>query len=269
VTIQQCHPRIIWRREKIWVKVRRHGKLVSVRRTKRVRTVLTPYTVMETRKQVAYGRGTTVNGWLGTAGGIGVGGAPVEVLTAPNNGQGQFTPTATATTAANGSWTARLGAGPSRLVEAAYGGSPTLLSATSTAVQTITPAKIRITITPTIVPWGSKIRVTGRVLGGYVPTNSNLLRLNVGIGRIGHLVGLPQIQPNGRFVIVWKFDPGHGVLHPWFSVGTLAESAFPWAPETSTRIVITVGEPTPPAAARHHHRAARHHRKHRRRTRRR
>jgi len=268
VTVQQCHPRIVWRREKVWVKVRRHGKLVSVRRTKRVRVPLLPHTIMKTKKRVAYGRGTLVSGWLGTAGGVGVGGVPVEILAAPNDGQGQFTPAATATTAANGSWTARLGAGPSRLVEAAYGGSPTLLATTSTAVQTVTPAKIRIKITPTIVPWGSKIRVTGRVLGGYVPTNSNLLRLNVGIGRIGHLEGLPQIQPDGRFVIVWKFDPGHGVLHPWFSVGTLAESAFPWAPGTSKRIVITVGEPTPPPPRRHH-RAARHHRKHRKRTKRR
>jgi hypothetical protein len=114
------------------------------------------------------------------------------------------------------------------------------------------------------VPWGSKIRITGRVLGGYVPTNSNLLRLNVGIGRIGQLEGLPRIQRNGRFVIVWKFDAGHGVLHPWFSVGTLAESVFPYAPGTSKRLVVTVGERTP-TATKHHHRAARHHRKHKRR----
>jgi hypothetical protein len=246
VTVQQCHPRIVWRRQKVWVKVRRHGKLVSVSRTRRVRVTLLPHTLLEAKKRVAYGSGTIVNGWLGTASGVGVSGAPVEILTAPNNGQGQFTAAATATTAANGSWAARLRAGPSRLIEAAYGGSATLLAATSTAAQTLTPAKVTIRITPTIVPWGSKIRVTGRVLGGYVPTNSNLLRLNVGIGRIGHLEGLPEIQPNGRFVIAWKFNPGRGVLHPWFSVGTLAESGFPWAPGTSKRLVITVGEPTPP-----------------------
>jgi hypothetical protein len=241
--------------------VRRHGKLVSVRRTKRVRVTLLPHTLLETKKRVAHGRGTIVNGWLGTASGVGVSGAPVEILTAPNNGQGQFTPAATATTTTNGSWAARLGAGPSRLIEAAYGGSATLLAATSTAVQTVTPAKVTIRITPMIVPWGSKIRVTGRVLGGYVPTNSSLLRLNVGIGRIGHLEGLPEIQPNGRFVIGWKFNPGRGVLHPWFSVGTLAESGFPWAPGTSKQIVITVGEPTPPRPPpRHHHRRRRHRR---------
>jgi hypothetical protein len=262
--VERCHPRIVWRRQRVWVKVRRHGKLVSVRRTKRVRATLLPHTVMQTKKRVGYGRASAVSGWLGTAGGVAIGGVPVEILAAADNGRGQFTPAATATTAADGSWTARLGPGPSQLVEASYAGSSTLLPATSTAVQTIVPAKVKIKISPRIVPWGSKIRITGRVLGGYVPTNSNLLRLNVGIGRIGQLEGLPRIQRNGRFVIVWKFDAGHGVLHPWFSVGTLAESVFPYAPGTSKRLVVTVGERTP-TATKHHHRAARHHRKHKRR----
>ena len=76
--------------------------------------------------------------------------------------------------------------------------SPAVLPASGQAT-TIVPAKIRIKISPRIVPWGSTLRITGRVLGGYVPTNSNLLRLNVGIGRIGHLEGLPKIE-TGRAV---------------------------------------------------------------------
>ncbi|MFZ1996628.1 MAG: hypothetical protein WAU75_21120 [Solirubrobacteraceae bacterium] len=263
--VERCHPRIVWRRRKVWVKVRRHGKLVSVRRTKRVRVTLLPRTVTKTTKRVGYGRATTVSGWVGTSDGTAVGGAPVEILAAADNGRGRFTPVATATTAANGSWTTRLGPGPSRLVEAAYGGSPTLLPATSTTVQTVVPARIKINITPRIVPWGSKIRITGRLLGGYVPAKSNLLRLNVGIGRIGQLEGLPRIGRNGQFVIVWKFDAGHGVLHPWFSVGTLAESVFPYAPATSQRLVVTLGERTP--VARHHHRPSRHHKRQKRRRR--
>ena len=246
VSVERCHARVVWRREKVWVKVRRHHKVVTVMRTRRVRVLLTPHTIAKTKERVAYGQGVTVSGWLGTAGGVAIGGTPVEILAAPNNGLGQFALVASTTTAANGAWSARLGPGPSRLVEVAYGGSNTLLPTISSAVQTVVPAKIRIRIAPRIVPWGSEIRITGQVLGGYVPTSSNLLRLNVGIGRIGQLEGLPEIQPDGHFVIVWKFNPGRGVLHPWFSVGTLAESAFPYAPGTSRRIVVTLGEPTPP-----------------------
>ena len=102
-------------------------------------------------------------------------------------------------------------------------------------VQTVVPAKVRIRIAPRIVPWGS------------------------------------EIHPDGHFVIVWKFNPGRGVLHPWFSVGTLAEAAFPYAPGTSRRIFVALGGPTPPAAVRHrHHAASQHrHRKHRKRHKRR
>ena len=115
---------------------------------------------------------------------------------------------------------------------------------------------MRISISPRIVPWGSIIRITGRVRGGYVPTDSKLLQLNVGIGRIGHIEGLPDIRPNGSFVILWKFDAGQGVVHPWFSVATLPEAAFPYSSASSNRVTVTLGEPTPQHS---HHR---HRRKH-------
>ena len=63
---------------------------------------------------------------LGLPDGTALGGQVVSVLTAPDNGLGQFTQAAVPTTAANGSWSARLPAGPSRLVEAYYAGAPTL-----------------------------------------------------------------------------------------------------------------------------------------------
>lgn len=234
-TVERCHARVTWRREKVLVKVRRHGKVVTVSRTKRVRVLLTPHTIAKTKERVGYGKAVTVSGWLGTASGVAIGGTPVEVLAAPNDGHGQFALVATTTTAANGAWSARLGPGPSRLVEVAYGGSPTLLATVSSTVQTVVPAKVRIRIAPRIVPWGS------------------------------------EIHPDGHFVIVWKFNPGRGVLHPWFSVGTLAEAAFPYAPGTSRRIFVALGGPTPPAAVRHrHHAASQHrHRKHRKRHKRR
>lgn len=261
--VERCHPRIVWRREPVWVTVRRHGKPMRVKRMKRVPVALSPHAVVLTKKRVLYGSSTTVSGWLGTTSSIAVGGQPVRIIAAPDNGSGQFTQVATAVTTADGRWTAQIGSGPSRVIEALYDGSPTLLPTTSAAIRTVVPAKVKIRIAPTIVPWGSVIRITGRVLGGYVPTNSNLLRLNVGIGRIGHLEGLPQIQPDGRFLILWKFNAGQGVLHPWFSVGTLSESAFPYGSGGSRRLTITLGEPTPPAAAAHprqhdHHRAKRH-----------
>jgi hypothetical protein len=220
------------------------------------RVVVPPHVVAKTARRVGFGRTTTVNGWLGTATGTALGGQVVDVLAAPANGSNAFAQVAAVTTAADGTWTASLPAGPSRLVEAVYNGAPTTESSSSGQVRVVVPAVVRIAIHPGIVPWGSEIRVTGQVLGGYVPTNSNLLRLNVGIGRIGHIEGLPDIRPNGRFLIVWKFVAGRGVIHPWFSVGTLAEAAFPYAPGTSKHMVVTLGMRTPVSSRRH--RSAKH-----------
>ena len=249
--VQRCHPRTVRRRTIVFVRVRRHGHLVKLKRVKYVRVVVPQHLVAKTARAVRFGHGTTVNGWLGTSSGTALAGQVVHVLAAPNNGSNAFTEAATVTTTAAGFWTAQLPPGPSRVVEAVFDGSPTTESSSSGQVRVVVPAMVRIAIRPRIVPWGSEIHVTGRVLGGYVPTNSSLLRLNVGIGRIGHIEGLPDIRPNGRFLIVWKFDRGQGVIHPWFSVGTLSEAAFPYAPGTSKRVIITLGERTP-AAAKHH-----------------
>jgi hypothetical protein len=256
--VQRCHPRTVRRRTVVFVRARRHGHLVKLKRIKYLRVVVPPRLVAKATRAVPFGHGTTVDGWLGMSSGTALAGQVVHVLTAPNNGSNTFTEAATVTTTATGMWTAQLPAGPSRVVEAVFDGSPTTESSSSGQVRVVVPARVRIAVQPRIVPWGAEIHITGRVLGGYVPTNSNLLRLDVGIGRIGHIEGLPQILPSGRFLIVWKFDRGQGVIHTWFSVSTLSEAAFPYAPGTSRRVIVTLGERTPLAAK--HHKARRHER---------
>jgi len=223
---------------------------VGKHRWKLSQTCKAPRVALRGTEHVQFGKPVTINGLLLSSQGVPLANTPVSIMTAPNNGMGQFTQAATVTSNAAGAWSATLPAGPSRVIQAVYAGSQTLLPATGQATVTV-PARIRIKITPRTTPWGSQIRITGQVLGGYVPTNSNLLRLNVGVGRIGQIEGLPAIQPDGQFVILWKFDRGHGVIHPWFSVSTLSETAFPYTPAGSNRVVVTLGK------------RARHHRKHR------
>lgn len=263
--VMRCHPRTALRRTVVFVRVRRHGRIVKVKRVRLVRVVVPPHVLARSSRVVAFGHGTTVDGWLGTSTGRALGGQVVHVLTAPDNGSGAFSEAAMVMTSASGVWQAKLPAGPSRIVEAVYDGSSTTESSSSGQVKVLVPAKVRIAIHPRIVPWGATIRITGRVLGGYVPSNSKLLRLNVGIGRIGHIEGLPDIQPDGRFVILWRFDAGHGILHPWFSVATLPEAAFAYAPGASPHVTVTLGEPTPRAVIKHkrhrHHRTSKKHRR--------
>ena len=219
------------------------------KRRKVIRVVLPPRIVAHTSRRVRHGHGTTVSGWLGTSRRHR---ARRTDDPSPDSAR-QWHGTVLAGGRSDHHGKRRLdGAAPGGPVAAGRGrlrrrpdhgilhlgpGAPDR------------PRQVQDQDHPEVVPWGSTIRVTGRVVGGYVPVNSNLLRLNVGIGRIGHLEGLPEIQPDGRFLIVWKFDAGHGVLHPWFSVGTLSESAFPWAPGTSKRVVVTLGKRTPAVVA--------------------
>ena len=263
-------------------RVRRHGKTVRVKVGGHIKTVTVikyverctrkrvktgkhhrairktckkPHVRLLKTKTVAYGKSFTVHGLLTSAQGVPLAHVPVQVLTAPANGSNNFTPATTAQTDSGGNWVATLPPGPSRIIRAVYGGSATVLPAAGVATARVR-ARVRISISPKIVPWGSIIRITGRVRGGYVPTDSKLLQLNVGIGRIGHIEGLPDIRSNGSFVILWKFDAGQGVVHPWFSVGTLPEAAFPYSSASSNRVTVTLGEPTPQHS---HHR---HRRKH-------
>ena len=142
--VMRCHPRTVRRRTVVFVRLRRHGHLVKVKRIKVVRVVVPPRVIARTSRVVAFGRRTTVNGYLGTSAGIAIGGHAVSVLTAPDNGGGRFTQAAVVTTAANGTWTARLPSGPSRIVEAVYGGDPTTEGASSGQVRVIVPAKVKL-----------------------------------------------------------------------------------------------------------------------------
>jgi hypothetical protein len=248
VSVERCHPRIVWQRKTVWVTVRRHGKLVAVKRTKRVRVPLIPRTVMKTTKRVGYGRGTTVTGWLGTASGVAIGGVPVEILTAPNNGQGQFIVAAAAKTAADGAWSAQLGPGPSRLVEVVYGGSASLLPVTSTPVELNVPARITLSVSSRTVPWDRVVTLRGHLEGGYVPPDGVALRL---------LIDLPhrarpyeplafRTDAQGNFVIHWSWGTGSGVVSYPLAVATTAtESDFPFTASQSRWIRVTFGLPTP------------------------
>jgi len=108
VIMTRCHPETGRRRITVWVTVRRHGKKVRVRRKKIVRVVLLPRVVDYTTRRVPHGHSTEVSGWLGTSTGIALVGQTVRLLAAPDNGQGRFSAVAVVSTAADGSWSARL-----------------------------------------------------------------------------------------------------------------------------------------------------------------
>jgi hypothetical protein len=111
----------------------------------------------------------------------------------------------------------------------------------------ITPAKIVLTnVTPDRTPWGSRVRITGRVLGGYIPASSKLLRLDlgiVGIPGLSKIQGIPNVSLDGTFTTTYKFGRYQGVVRFWLQVSSLAEADFPFWPSHSKRWIVTVGVP--------------------------
>jgi hypothetical protein len=146
----RCHPRTARRFVTIWVTARRHGKKVRIKRRVLKRVVLVPHLISRATRQVAHGRRTTVDGWLGTSAGIALPNQPVWILTAADNGLGRFRLAAPTTTASNGSWLARLPAGPSRVVEAVYPGGPTTEPLSSSQVTLVVPAKVELSASSSV-----------------------------------------------------------------------------------------------------------------------
>jgi hypothetical protein len=198
------------------------------------------------RATVAFGQPVRVHGLLESSAGMPLANQPVTVLTAPDNGSNVLSAAATVTTGPNGRWTATLPPGPSRIIEASYPGSPTVLPASGSAT-VITPAKIELfRVTPNRAPWGSTVKITGRVLGGYIPASSKLLRLDlgvVGLPGLSKIQGIPNVSPDGRFTTTYKFARAYGVVRFWLMVSSLPEADFPFAPAHSRRVVVTVGVP--------------------------
>ncbi len=240
--VVRCHPRVV----RVRVRVKINGRW----RWRYERHVRLPHTVQLSTWRARHGASANVVGWLGTTGGVALGGQTVQILTAPNNGLNSFQPAAVATTASDGIWRATLPPGPSRLVEAVYGGASTVEPAISGQVRLIVPALVKLKIRPRLTHWwhsprdSGTIQISGRVLGGYIPgADQQLLRLRigvVGVRGVQSTIGIPDIRPDGRFHTTWTPAPGNGTVRFWFSVSTLHEADFPFAPASSRRVDVTV-----------------------------
>lgn len=250
-----------------WITVRRHGKPVKIKtrgRTKSVSVMRCHPRIVSRRtsRVVAFGRRTSVSGWLGTVGGTAISGHTVHVLTAPDNGSNHFTQAAAVISAANGSWSADLRRGPSRIVEAVYGGDPTTEGALSGQVRLIVPAKVRLISLTQRVAWGGTIRIVGQLEGGYLPPGGVLVRLRLGQGGGYSTYGVQtHVTGSGRFSTTYTFGAGDPSVYVsyWFQIGSLPQGNYPYAPALSRRLDVTVGgypSTTPPRPAhprRHKH----------------
>jgi hypothetical protein len=198
-----------------------------------------------TTKLVPYGKPFTIHGLLVTTQGVPVANAPVDILTAPVNGLGQFTQVGTAVTTASGAWTAELPPGPSRTIRTVYPGSGTVLPASGQATVNV-PARIALSVSPRKVPWDGIVTLRGHLEGGYVPRDGVALRLLIKLpNRSEPYEPVPfRTDARGDFMIHWRWGAGSGVVTYPFAVATTAtESDYPFAASRSRWIPVTFGIP--------------------------
>ncbi len=194
--------------------------------------------------RVAFGKPVVVGGRLTTAQGTPISDAPVSILSAPDNGLGNYSQAAAVTTDSAGDWIATLAPGPSRLILAVYAGSPTI-QPSQAAAQVAVPAAVRVLrVWPRHVKWGGKVHIEAQLLGGFLPPGGALVRLRLGYRSAKITYGVREhVGGDGTFEVTSTFGPGPASLvrHYWLQECSLPEGDFPFAPACSPRSDVVVG----------------------------
>ena len=105
------------------------------------------------------------------------------------------------------------------------------------------------------------MRITGRLVGGYLPPGGALVRLRIGQGSTYQTYGVQEhVTGNGRFTTTYTFGAGDPAVYRtfWFQIATLPMGDYPYSPSASGRRSVLVGghphPPPPPPRHRHKHR---------------
>lgn len=228
VTVVRCHLRVVRKTE------RRDGRWVTTT------TLQLPRHVSRGRIRVPFGKPVIVSGWLGAPDQTALGNQPVRILTAPADGSTHLTQTAIVHTSRTGIWTARLPAGPSRVIVATYPGATGVEPSYSAAAHAVVPAGVRLRIAPRNTHWGDTIRISGVVRGSYIPPKGEIVFLHVGWRGGSAEIGYVYTDQFGHFSTKYTFLRGRGTetYRMWATTG--AESDYPYAPGRSNRVRVTV-----------------------------
>lgn len=208
------------------------------------RSCTTPQPHLTKTLTVRYGRGVTIHGLFTTGQGVPLPGQTVDIYASVDNHAGGFHELSAVTTAADGSWTATLPPGPSRVIRAVTYGTATILPSTA-QVTAIVPADIRLLrVWPRRISWGGTVHLTGQLFGSYLPPGGALVRLRIGYGSTYETYGVQEhVTGDGRFSTIATFGSGDASTFRayWFQIASLPMGDYPYAPGASERVAVTVG----------------------------
>jgi hypothetical protein len=125
-------------------------------------------------------------------------------------------------------------------VEAEYGGGYETEPSVSKPARLSVRAQLVLRVSPKRTHWGSTIQIQGKVRGGYIPRFGEVVFLWVrwkdGSSYVGHV----YTRPSGHFSTEYTFSAGRGTVGYRFWASTGRETDYPYAPNRSNRVPVTV-----------------------------
>jgi len=195
------------------------------------------------RRAVPYGRGIPYSGRLTTAAGAALADLPLEIVESFAAGADPARRTTPVRTAADGSFTLRLAPGPSRRIEAVFGGNRTLTRAGGGAVELAVQAGVRMhPSSATARIGGAPVSFRGRVADpAAVPAGGLPVELQFRLpGSEWSEFRTVQSDGNGRFRYAYSFsdDDSRGVRFQ-FRATVPAAAGWPYEPASSRPVFVT------------------------------
>jgi hypothetical protein len=182
------------------------------------------------------GRGTVVGKVAHTSGGL-----QVDLLARERRSGAVSTILASTTTAPNGSFTLAVPPGPSRRVRAAIHRQPTdPVFACSRGLNLRVPARATLHASPRSLAPGGRVRLSGRLEGGRIPSRGKLIDLQAREQGNWHTFASVRTKRSGRFSTHYRFHRSAPHKTYPMRVRVRPESSYPYALGYSRAVRVRV-----------------------------
>jgi hypothetical protein len=184
-------------------------------------------------------RGVTLHGQLLAADGAPIAGATLDI-SQQTEGSATTSAVGNASTGADGTFTVRIPAGPSRQLTVGYRAfsADAKYSAATTVRETVT-AEVTLQVTPRHARSNGAIRLTGHVAGS-IPPHGVLVELLVHYRGRWEPFRDPHTSRDGRFSVSYRFEGAIGNF-PFRAEVVDGQSGFPYAAGASVPVQVATG----------------------------
>jgi hypothetical protein len=133
----------------------------------------------------------------------------------------------------------RVPRGPSRTLRLSFAGDSLLLPA-SGKVAIRTAARVRLRVTPGVVPAGRGVRFAGRLRGGHIPRAGKIVEVQALVGAGWRTFATVRSDRRGRVRHTHRFAPTSAGRTFYFRLRVRRETAYPYETGTSRAVAVRV-----------------------------